>query len=85
MVPVALNYLTKCIQNKLNNLTFSIHGYEKILLNTFINSLGNSEKIITRIILKDFSVAEVKRKLWYMGLRQSVIYPYSGHLAKDIG
>ena len=64
--------------------TFTVHGFDKTSLNEFIQSRPNSDLIMARIDLVGFDPQETQRKLWYLGLRQSVIYPDPDHIVKDI-
>ena len=65
--------------------TFTVHGVNKIPLNQYIQSQKDSDCALARLELVDFDPGSIKRTHWYLGLRQSVIYPDPDHLARDVG
>jgi hypothetical protein len=65
--------------------TFTVHGVDKTPLNRLLASAGNSDKFLAKIHLVDFDSNKVKRLFFYLGLRQSVIYPDPDHIARDVG
>jgi hypothetical protein len=62
-----------------------VHGVDRTPLNEYLESQADSDQLIARIDLVHLDRDAVGRQLYYLGLRQSVIYPDPQHVADDIG
>ncbi|MEM7456692.1 MAG: hypothetical protein AAF456_20275, partial [Planctomycetota bacterium] len=65
--------------------TFTVHGVDNSPLNTWLESTGRIDECLQRVDINVTDRDLIRRQLFYLGIRQSAIYPGPDSIAKDIG